>query len=532
MLDTPQARLMDSEQLLRLKLPMMREKAWNDLYYFSKYVLGFTDMEEEPHRELCECLMYGVQKMKILGIDFDYEFTSVPEDFEEKDKKLLMLPRGSFKSTVATTAYPTWLLWHNPNLRLMIDSETYHNAKTYLWAIKDQIENNEWLKLICVDENGEYLLAPAYKTAGGWTEEQIILSKRTRRGVKEPNIFCSGADNAKTGMHMEVIIGDDMVSERNVSTPEQIEKVYRHYRMSLSLLEPGGLLIVIGTRYHMDEMYGRLLAEGKFATLVRPAIDDEGKLYFPTRLTQAFLDNMLSDQGVYIYNCQYMLNPLSGENTTFSDETFRFYKRDYWGEDENEGKLFVEYVNEEGKETTEEIIKVEVLTDLAVSMKETACNSVVLPWGITAKRNVFVLDYEADRMLYSTFMDHLFNIKEQYGPLLGRVGLEKVAFQAVMAPLLRDEMRRRGKFFSLFDEKANKKKDQRIQALQPLFESGTIYMKRKHTELFRELIEYPYSKRRDIIDALAYIIQMMRPRRGNSKRKQYNYRPSNRIAGY
>lgn len=530
----------DTEKLLRIKLPMMRELAWNDLFYFTKYILGFSEMEEQPHRELCEILMWNVDKSPSLKVKFNYQYRMLTSDImgSQSFYKLVLLPRGSFKSSVATIGYPLWLAWHNPNLRIMIDSETFHNAKTYLSAIKDQVANNSLLRMIAVDDRQEYILEPNYKIAGGFTDEQVKFLKRTRLGVKEANLFCSGIDNAQTGMHPDVIIFDDIVSERNVGTSDQIEKAFRHYQFSLSLLEPGGILLVIGTRYHFDDMYGRLIEDETFMRIIRPAVNDDGTLYFPERLSQEVLDDRLAKQGVYIYNCQYMLNPLHGDNTTFRAEDIKYYiDWEVQHEDAQGRKIdpvyWVTYLDEYGEEQRDKLIKVELLSDLAISTNEDACSSVVLAYGMTESKHIFILDYEAKRMRYNRFIEKMFEYYDTFAPIFGRAAIEKVAYQTVMEYLLKDEMRRCGKFFRIFlASPKNKKKEVRIMALQPLFNSGTIYMKRKHKELIRQLLEFPYGAARDIVDALAYVLQMLRPGKPNAKKLKYSYRPSNPITGY
>lgn len=91
--------------------------------------------------------------------------------------------------------------------------------------------------------------------------------------MKEPSIFVSAVDNNRTGMHPDVIIiMDDLVYETTVTTADQRNKTKNHYRFSLSLLERNGLQVVIGTRYHMDDLYDELLKNEGFNCIVRPAI--------------------------------------------------------------------------------------------------------------------------------------------------------------------------------------------------------------------------------------------------------------------
>ena len=61
------------------------------------------------------------------------------------------------------------------------------------------------------------------------------------------------------GQHYDVIIGDDYNSDKNSANPEQRKKVVDHYRMNLSILEPEGIYVIVGTRYAADDVIGHIL---------------------------------------------------------------------------------------------------------------------------------------------------------------------------------------------------------------------------------------------------------------------------------
>jgi predicted phage terminase large subunit-like protein len=500
------------QDLAKAKLELIKRSAWDDFYFFAKYVCGRELIEEQPHRELCEFLTAGLDKTETLSLNFTAPMTNeyVREKCQKLLKKLIMLPRGSFKSTIASNALPIWLLWHNQNLRIMIDSETLSNAKMYLAGIRDMIENNELLKMVCADKEGNYLLEPNKSIAGGFTEEQIILKHRTKLGLKEPTLFCSGVDNARTGMHPDVIIMDDLVSERNVGTEIQLEKVKDHYRFSLSLLEPGGLHLIIGTRYHMADLYGELIDVGAFDTLIRPAKNDDGELYFPARLTQEFLDEQKKSQGSYIFSCQYMLRPVDDSNAIFKRDNIKYYS------------------------DKPDIIAKYIMIDLAISQRETADYFVVLCAGIDRGKNIYVLDYIRNRCLPKQQIDHIFNMftSQNSDGMIKAVGIETVAYQKAMMYLLKDEMKRRGVHMPLKELKADKDKIRRVQALQPLFENHEVFIRTSHVELEQELLEFPLSKHDDVVDALAYIMQLLRAGSINTLKNKYKYTPTNRFVNY
>lgn len=495
------------------QLELLKRKAYDDFYVFAKFVAGKTLMEERPHRELCEFMTLGLDKSTLLNITGIVQPTCpyVLEKCTGTLKKLMQLPRNSFKSSV-TQAFICWLLWHNPNLRIMLDSETLGNAKLYLAGVKDLIDNNALMRLICVNEKNEYVLEPNKKLGGGFVEDQVILKHRTVVGLKEPSIFCSGVDNARTGMHPDVIIMDDLVSERNVTTDAQLQKVEEHYKYSLSLLEiGGGLLFVIGTRYHMNDLYGRLIESKNMDTLVRPALSDENELYFPARLTHAFLREMRREQGSYIYSCQYQLNPINPEDSIF--------KRQH-----------LQYI--EDLEKPPVITERYITVDPAISQKETADYSVILVTGVDANKNRY---YESmDRGHYTPYelIDKIFAIAA-VTPRLRVVGIETVAFQKMLIYTMKDEMRRRGVFIPLKELKADKDKIRRARMIQPAWENNAVYISMMHCrQLVTELLEFPMSAHDDCVDTAAYVEQLLRPVTGFRRKREYDYTPSNSITGY
>lgn len=499
-------------------IALLREAAWNSLFVFAKSVLGYNLMEENPHRELCEYLERAV----LSSYEIEVQFTPViltpgVRDLPENNKILLMLPRGSYKSTIASIALPIWLFWHNPNLRIMLDCATLPNAKLYVAAIKDHIDNNDILRLIAVDDKGEYILEPNKAAAGGWTEDRIILKNRTKLGLKEPSLFVSAVDNNRTGMHPDVIIMDDLVSETTVTTRDQRNKTKTHYKFSISLLERGGLQVIIGTRYHMDDLYAELLENKGINNIVRPAILPNGKLYFPKKYTMEALAELKRDQGADIFNSQYMLDPTNPEDAVFQINKINYYTDDekkciIYGEDGNPVKFQAVYV----------------LSDLAISQDKRADYTVVMIIGVTAEKKIYVIDYVRDHLNPFEIVQVIFEQyakARQYG-YVRCVGIEKVAFQKVMSYLVKDEAKRRGVAIPLKDLVADKDKTRRINGLVPIVEKGELYISPGHKELRDEMKEFPFSKHDDTIDTLAYILQVMRPGIYNAKSKrEYVYKP-------
>lgn len=166
---------------------------------------------------------------------------------DKSKRKLICVPRGCFKSSIGVVAYPIWLLLNNPNLRILIDSEKYENSKNFIREIKGKLETQKVSSLFGY-----------FKSDTNWAEGSITIKQRNIV-LKESSITASGVAANKTGQHYDVIIHDDMNSDKNSGTQEARQKVIDHYKLNTSILEPNGTMVVIGTRYAADDLIGWIL---------------------------------------------------------------------------------------------------------------------------------------------------------------------------------------------------------------------------------------------------------------------------------
>ena len=206
-----------------LRLRLLREASRHSLFILAKYVLGYSQITRRTHEDIISCL-------------------------ESTDRrKLLCLPRGSFKSTIAVISYSIFNILRSPNIRILIDSELYTNSSNFLRGIKHHLESDLFKSLF-----GDL------RSNSAWNDSEIIISTRTVHR-KEATITCSGIGAGKTGQHYDLIIGDDYNSIKNSYTPENRLKVIDHYRLNQSILEPEGEYVIIGTRYAEDDLIGWIL---------------------------------------------------------------------------------------------------------------------------------------------------------------------------------------------------------------------------------------------------------------------------------
>lgn len=198
------------------------ESGKESLYFFTKHILGYPDVNTKTHGDIIVALEAPTKR------------------------KLLCVPRGTLKSTIGSIAFPMWLLLCNPNLRILLDSELYTNSKNLLREIKVHMESSHLINLY-----GDF-------KSNTWNESEIIIKQRNINR-KEATVTVGGVETTKVGQHFDIIIGDDYNSDKNSRSKEGREKVISHYKYNLSILEPNGIYVIIGTRYAEDDLIGYIL---------------------------------------------------------------------------------------------------------------------------------------------------------------------------------------------------------------------------------------------------------------------------------
>lgn len=201
----------------------LRELYKRSLFLTCRDLLGYKDINPRTHGDMIRALEAKTQR------------------------KLIVMPRGTFKSSVGSVGFPIWLLLRNPNERILIDSEIYSNSKNFLREIKAHLAQSYITDLF-----------GRFKTDFTWNESEITIAQRTKP-YKEASITCGGIGTVKVGQHYSVIIGDDMNSGNNSMNPEGCRKVIQHYQMNQAILDPDGIYVVIGTRYNQIDLIGHII---------------------------------------------------------------------------------------------------------------------------------------------------------------------------------------------------------------------------------------------------------------------------------
>lgn len=179
--------------------------------------------------------------------------------------------RGVAKSFI-TCALVVWLLWRNPDLRVLIVSASKPRADANAVFIKRIIHTIPFLSHLKANETqrdtqNEFDVGPA----------GIDIS---------PSVKSVGITGQITGTRADVLIADDVEVPGNSGTQVQREKLLELIKEFDAILKPGGQIIYLGTPQNEMSIYNELQKRG-YQTLIWPVrypVDKATRDFYGNRL--------------------------------------------------------------------------------------------------------------------------------------------------------------------------------------------------------------------------------------------------------
>jgi predicted phage terminase large subunit-like protein len=323
-------------------------------------------------------------------------------------------------------------------------------------------------------------------------------------------VTAAGVGGPITGKGARIAIIDDPVKNAEEANSEVMrEKVWEWYQSTLyTRLTPDGRIIVVMTRWHEDDLVGRLLKKekeeieagthvGERWTIINfPALAEEDD-YLGRRLGEPLwpefgfdasrLEQIKSDVGSYVFNALYQQRPSAAGGTIFKREHFRYFREELIHS--------IPYFIVGDKRYDKMKCWCFQTVDTANSEKTINDYFVVSTWYVTP---------DSDLLLYDVYRTHITGPDQK--PLMKEMAYRyRPRFQAIedktFGTNLIQECKREG--LSIRPIKVDKDKVTRSLVIAARYEVGKVWHRENLpnlTDVEDELLSFPRGKHDDIVD--------------------------------
>lgn len=186
----------------------------------------------------------------------------------EKRKALFLAPRDHGKTELGIS-FATRAICMDRNIRILWVAEASAPAEKRVARVANLLRSEEVQKDWC--DAPEQGFGPFDGPESKWKTTQIYVN-RTKKSV-DPTIEAVGAGGAVTGGHFDLIIFDDVETPERCNTAA-LRKATREWYSGtvLPMLTRGGMLLVIGTCKHADDLYANMQKDSTFEVIKDPAL--------------------------------------------------------------------------------------------------------------------------------------------------------------------------------------------------------------------------------------------------------------------
>jgi len=255
----------------------------------------------------------------------------------KKDRICVNMPPRHGKSQLVSIYFPAWFIGRYPNKKVLMVSHTTDLAVDFGRKVRNLIDSEPYRKIFPT----VYLAADS-KSAGRWN---------TNAGGE---YFACGVGSALAGRGADLLLVDDPHNEQDIINGnfDVFDKAYEWFTYGArTRLMPGGRVAIIQTRWHLDDLTGRVLKDmnnenaDQYNVVEFPAILDvqdketgeiTEKALWPEFFDIPALLRTKASMPVFQWNAQYQQNPTAEEAA--------LVKREWWQVWENDTPPVCEYI--------------------------------------------------------------------------------------------------------------------------------------------------------------------------------------------
>jgi hypothetical protein len=493
----------DPRDLTQQQITAMRDMLLDDLFLFAQVIFGYRDLVAHLHGELADL----IRRWGTPGFE----------------RLMVMFPREGFKTSLCTRANALWQIANDPDSPVAIFTLREPNAAKWIRAIREVVQSNLLFQVLFADllppgiaRNDTRSLPRGWK----WSDTELLF-ERGALGIPEASLTGMGIGAAAAGGHWPKIIKDDIIDEDAVKSPTIMEDAREWFDKSLYLERPAlqGWDMVVCTHWAYGDVYDHILQKYDYKLYKRSALE-EGVSIFPEKWSTEEL--LLQEQrDPYGFSAQMQNNPKPGKEQAFDtswlrwgsirEDAFTIDKDDYTKETPHDpGVPPPRHV--QLSSMSKVILLDPAPTEETQKRKEPGARNGIVVEGMDCWGRRYILETWAGRIDPLDVIHKLLALCEKWGT--DRVGIEEVVFSLIYRHWLQKEARAKGKHVRCIRlQPGRKDKDTRITGQIVPCREGVYHVNRAGgTEPFiQEMMEYPYGRTRDLLDAWSYDGVLTRP---------------------
>ncbi len=467
------------------------------------------------------------EKLRLFGQYVTPAWDWTPKHWEMIAKKLEAVERGDIKrlmifspprhgkSEISTIHLPAWYLLRNPEKRVMVLSHSASLAQTFSRRTRAIIR-----------EHGPALFGVELSDESASVDQ---WSLKDRHGM----YIGAGVGTGITGQGSSLTIIDDPVkSAEEANSPTYRQRVWEWWTSTVyTRSEPQGAVIITLTRWHPDDLAGRILSEmeaggERWDVVNLPAIaeseDDQlgreiGKPLWPARYGIPELDRIRQAVGSYVWNALFQQRPQDVEGGAFKATWFKWYTKNQVSFREGESRWYF----------LDEPMPLWQGVDPAISEKESADDFADVTIGVTPTHKIVFLDPWHGHIPFTEQAPMVTRKYQEWKP--ERVGIETNAYQmALKQAVVRDAL------VPVKGLNHSGDKFTRLMGMTPYAENGQMYLRmatddepgfydqtrlpgvkihESMRKLYEQMVTYgPKAAHDDLLDATENAVSLARPK--------------------
>lgn len=401
------------------------------------------------------------------------------------------MPPQEGKSERVSRRFPTWILKHNPDTRVAIASYELGVARRWGRRIRNDLAEHPKLELTVRSDTS---------AAHEWELDG-------HRG----GVYSVGIGGALTGRPVDLLIIDDPVKGR----AEADSEVYREAcwdwwtDVARTRLAPGAPVVLIMTRWHEDDLAGRLIKAGGWDVVNvparadhRPEIGEHDPLgraageYLPSARGRAAGDweAIETDVGARTWNALYQGRPAPSEGLALKRGWWRYFHAPMWRA-QADGSMRVGDVDQ-------------VIQSWDMAFKDTKGSDYVVGqvWALRGA-NAYLLDQVRDRMDFPTTCRAVQAMAAKWPQAHAKLVEDKANGTAVISQL-------HSIVGGLIPINPTESKQARCAAVSPYVESGNVFLPAPELApwvagLVDEAASFPNGAHDDQVDGLTQALNRL-----------------------